>query len=307
MLVARATAELCRRQFADVLGGIPAIEEIADGGDDDGVINVVPAAAASATSPATRRRLRRGEATASAPSNEAAKAEPPAETTVGHSERVESARQKAENASGRRPSIEQTEATIAESRVGRVGPVGTPDTKLGSDPADDIAETLGEHREQIAMQCRELDVDRAQVIAAATGGRKASARSLTADEERAVLEILRRIKVGEIELDATDEGSPRLVGRTPVGDDARGTAADPLDQHDAHLRRQDAWTRCAEGLPKLPRDKRTATAKQFGHTSGAGLADFLDSLGDEQLEELAARVDTLLEQEAAADAAGDLG
>lgn len=192
MLVARSSADLCRFQFSDVTGGLYTVEEIEEmPALDDGpaAAAALPAAPAAPTNgsgatrkaaaPTARARKKAPAKQASAPAGEPPL--PPLPNEVDDA------------ASGSAPRDEGAEAGSDE-----------PSGSAAEDPA------VIERAKRIAMKCKDLDLDRAEVIYAVTNGEKTSAKALTGDEAVEVLEALRHIKDGTKRLD-TDDDVPVLV------------------------------------------------------------------------------------------------
>ena len=257
MLFARATAELARQLFADVLGGIPAVEEL----DEDGTITVLPGSgpdAAPAQTPAQRRRLSRSPA--------------PAPPTVIDSPAAGTAQGAPEPAT---PTPDPSPAPAAPQGPpqravvnGLPNPGGTQPAPAEGDP-----ETLGSHAQKIAMQARELGLERADVINASTGGRKRSARALTDGEGQSVLELLRNLKLGTITLsEEDDQGVVHVLDVEPPP---------PLDI-DLDAVRQ----RLADLLPRVPKDRRRELVVAAGWQSGEAVASLLGRLDQDALVQL---------------------
>lgn len=201
MLMGRATGELGRAIFADVIAGIPyTVEEL-----QDGEFLEAPAAAALAAAgtenagPAApdppKRRMRRTR-------RESAPPPAPPLPTDGPPDASEPTSPSGPPVSGAPPSVE--------------GPPG-PQAPAG-EPAPGETMTLAQ---QIAMHCREATIDRAQLVQAVTGATRAS--EITREQAVAVLEAAKAIARGEarlLELDGVwqvlpvedDPGSPREQG-----------------------------------------------------------------------------------------------
>lgn len=191
MLLARATAELCRMVFPDVLGGLSyAVEEVQDGfvWDDVGggdVIDVEPDTPA-VPAPATHTRKAKATTAKKAAPRKAAASRPPRSTPPPA------------------PGFDQPPAGQ--------GPAGPPPAPV-TDQTPAWAQT-------IAMRCRDIGVDRARLITAVTGGRKTSGRDLDEAEAHAVLEAARQIKAGEKHLTEGPGGEPMLAdGFEPFPDE----------------------------------------------------------------------------------------
>ena len=78
MLQARATGELCRLKFTDVIHGMRTVEELEDMVDEDHVVDQAAIAAAPAQTRTTVRRQRTQPAAAEAPAADQPPAEPQA-------------------------------------------------------------------------------------------------------------------------------------------------------------------------------------------------------------------------------------
>jgi hypothetical protein len=179
MLIARATGDNARGNFMDVLVGLPYnVEELED------LVEPGQQAAGDASSPAApagtvRRKARRAAtspAALSAPSEPPPAPEPTAEDGGTSVEANEPPPAPEPEAAPRAP------VTAGEPGLGDVGTM-----------------TLAQ---QIAMVCREGNIDRAALISAMTG--KERARDLTRPEAADILEKARAIQRGEMKLEQHD-------------------------------------------------------------------------------------------------------
>ena len=175
MLTGRATGELSRAIFADVIAGIPyTVEELQDGfvGDEPAQAMLPPEpqinGSTSEDAPKrTARRTRREAAVPPAPPLPQDDGAPPAPELPGE---------------------EEADAPPAPPAA----PAGPgPQTAAGK-PAPGENLTLAQ---QIAMHCREAGIDRSHLILAVTG--KASGREITREQAQAVLEAAKAIARGE--------------------------------------------------------------------------------------------------------------
>lgn len=166
MLLARATGELCRLKFADILAGMSYTVEELEVLDDDGMLpepeaDDPPAAATGTTRKASRPTAKaRGAAKKPAP-------------------------RKAIARSTERPPLPDEDD---EQPIDTTATDGEPD------------ELVKKRAQQIAMKANAAGVDRAVVIAVITNGQKSSAKAVTAEEASQVLSALNDIIDGRAQL-----------------------------------------------------------------------------------------------------------
>lgn len=193
MLAARASADVCKFLFADVIGGLHTIEELEDLPPEEPIdAPALPAGTPEDTAgpaPATRK--------AAAPTAQARKKATPAK--------------KAAAPRGAPPQPPLPNELDDEPAAG--GDDDIVDAEVTEDQADaepELDDAAKKRNQQIAMRSQELGLDRADVIYAVTGGRTTSARECTEDESMAVITALSRLKAGDLRLD-TDGDEPALV------------------------------------------------------------------------------------------------
>lgn len=237
MLQARATAELCRMIFPDVLAGIShTLEELQDG---DGFVEVVAAGdtAPAAPAPARAKAKARKAATApgapppdTAPATSSAPPPPapalPGEDDIADAELVEPAAPSAAPASA--------EDDIADAEV-----VPWPEDPEPPAPEPERRYSAGQI---IAMKFGDLGItDRAERLAATSallGREVTSSADLTPDEVRTVLEALNAGAVPSPApapeaappppvVDAEPHGEPEAVAAPPSPPAASGGRRDP--------------------------------------------------------------------------------
>lgn len=200
MLIARATGDNARGNFMDVLVGLPYnAEELED--LVDGAIATQPgdtSSPESAPAPGTVRRKARRAATSPASLSAAVTTEPP-------------------------PAPEPTaEAETAAPRAAEPPPAPEPAPAAAVHPGS-AAQPMGDVQtltlaQQVAMVCREANIDRAVLIEAVSG--KKQARDLTRPEATDVLEAARAIRNGDsrlVEIDGrwiVEAIQPRLIDET---------------------------------------------------------------------------------------------
>lgn len=204
MLIARATGELARAIFADVLGGIPYTrEEAEDGFNYDGT-DTRPAEAGGAEPPAptTRRRARRA---ATAP-------EPPPDVDI--------------------PPVGEV---IDHQQEPPAPPPEPPDPSQA--PASEPVDERMPLNQQIAMLCRMAGIERSALIFALTS--KERGRDLTREEAQEVLNTARAISRGEARLEG-EPGTFRVVANEPEqGDPPEPDVQLDNDAIDRALREQE--------------------------------------------------------------------
>lgn len=224
MLAARSTSELCRDLFPDVIGGLYSVEEIADGFDFEQLLDDEPAAPAA---PATRRV-----------SSPAAKKRAASRARVAAGEGPEPAPPPI-------PEDDIEDAVIVDEDTPPPPPIpeeDEPDLQHVGETVAGAVKDLQERTERaskaqrIAIQARELDLDRAHVISAVTAGAKTSGKELDDAEADLVLDALRRLKVGEVRLEFVD-GIPELhdAPEVPNEEPVQGALLDDEEPVEAEI------------------------------------------------------------------------
>jgi hypothetical protein len=227
MLLARASGELARIMFADVLAGMSYnLEELSDGVE---VLELDPAAEPD-TPPAPRRTRRTTKA-----ATKRAAASPPATAPAGPPDPPPG---------GPPPPLPgedgydapvpgETEPKTGPQRPATSRPVQPPTAVAGSaegaqpgpDPAEP-AEVVTRRAQSIAIRARAAGVDHHQVVAAVTRGRTSSARDLNAAEAGAVLKALVEINAGRAQL-AGDDADGWLIVEVEPDDADEADAGEP--------------------------------------------------------------------------------
>jgi hypothetical protein len=178
MLLARATGELCRLAFADVLAGMSyTLEEVED---------------------------MDGQSFDDEPETPA-----PAKTTT---RKATTARKKAQ------PRQLETPVARVGDQPPLPGEDGFDNVVSASASASEAEpdEVVIKRAQQIAIRARDADLDHHQVVAAVTNSLKSSAKELSAAEASQVLDAINAIQMGEAQLVDGDDGSPRIVAVEPA-------------------------------------------------------------------------------------------
>jgi hypothetical protein len=212
MLLARATGELCRLMFADVLGGISYTpEEI-----EDGLLEAMPVAELVAA----------------------------AEGDTGQPKAITRKAAPAKKTAAKRTATQVALGTAPLPPLPGEEDEGppVPPTPESSSPADD--EVVKQRAQMIAMRCAEAGLDddgRHRLISAVTNGVKDSARTVDASEGADVLAALVEIRAGRKALQQDgNEGGWWLVDVEDSTDDEATLFVEP-DVGDAAAWSQERW------------------------------------------------------------------
>lgn len=192
MLTARATGELVRNLFPDVLAGLTyTAEELSDGFEEWGDPEPPEQAPAEPTG-----NVRQIGATKKPPAKKAA------------------AKRAAPKRAPEPPAAEDLPPLPDDDDI--VDAEIVEDEPAPSPPADE--ERLKKARQRIAMMATELGVDRADVIYAVTGGSETRLSNCDLARCDLVAEAMRRLKVGEVRLEFVDD-EPALVDAPPAANE----------------------------------------------------------------------------------------
>jgi len=192
MLIARATGDNARANFMDVLAGIAYTSEEAEDMDPEAPPAGGQAALPAAPAGTVRRRARRA-ATAAAPSEPPPAPEPAAQEQQPRTGDDPPPAPAVEPVPG--PSAEEGGSVKSKEQAPESPPSSAPAAAL-STSMDVGTMTLAQ---QVAMVCREHNIDRAALIDAVTG--KERARDLTRMEATDVLDKAKAIGRGEARLE----------------------------------------------------------------------------------------------------------
>jgi hypothetical protein len=211
MLVARATGDVCRGAFMDVLAGIPYnVEELQDGA----VLQLVgePSPAAEETPAATVGTRRRATRPATAPAEPTTPPEAP-EPEPGGGEPVAATGSEPPPVGDPEPMPEDPTPAPAAAAAPPASPAGAPTEAPAPSasaappaaPSGAGEKAEGENltmAQRVAMACREAGIERADLIEALTG--KRSGRDITREQAAEVLDTARAIardekRLGQIE------------------------------------------------------------------------------------------------------------
>lgn len=203
MLKARATSEVCRDVFPDVLGGISySVEELTDGVDVDDILDGEPVEAKTT-------QTRKAPARKAPAKKAAAKAAPPVEERTTEL-----------------PPLPGEDDDIVEAEV-------VPNT--------DVKPTEVKLSQKLVIRCREVGIDtdaaRHAFIAAATDGRTESTKDVTSGEADWILELCDRIERQELRFTNAGGGAWRLedldgVAEAELVEDSPAVATPVDDQVD---------------------------------------------------------------------------
>lgn len=175
MLTARATAEVCRAIFPDVLAGISyTVEELTDGDIYDPLDEVQPSAIHE-TAPAKKTTTRKAKKAASR-----TKAKPKKKTAAPKAP-----------ARDRAPLPGEDDDGIIDAEV-------VDDKHPEEDP-------LAKARTRLILAAKSANVDHHEVVAAITSGRTSSSKDIDGDEMSRAIDAVQRIESGELVIVGGDE------------------------------------------------------------------------------------------------------
>lgn len=202
MLLARATGELARAVFADVLAGMSYTTEEVEAGwisDDDEIAEAPAAELEPAPAPAPTHRAKNPTAKAKGTRRRPRPSMPTVEDVPAPP----------------LPTEDIDDAEIIEDPEPPVVPDASDHVEEPEAAGGEPDEVVQSRAQQIAMRAQKAGVDHHQVVAAVTNGRATSAKDIDAAEGSQILEALVGIAQGRLFLDTAGD-VPRIVHDQPA-------------------------------------------------------------------------------------------